>query len=214
MFEQRRHVLSLFLCLVIFTALVVVFRSFIMNSIIQPITLVAWAGWRIISSVPQKIYWGITIAISVFLALRMFYAEWPPESTPKKSYQPVAEEDSSSWSRTFKSALRDANSLNDLRRRLINLYLLVNPQENKTAPKTADEYLRSHPLPVSRDTQLFFSSEKKTLIALISALKLRLLTGLPDLTINRGHKMPSVIFKPVDEILRLMENQMEINHEK
>ena len=66
----RKFLLSL-LILFLFVSIVIIFRSFLIDNIIEPVALLLWLVWRIISSVDQNIYWIVLIFFVVIIFLRL-----------------------------------------------------------------------------------------------------------------------------------------------
>jgi hypothetical protein len=214
MFTNRRQVLTLLLCLAVIVVLGFVFRSFVMDNIVQPITLVAWAVWRVISSVNQKIYWGFVIAISLFLVIRMIPPESPNIHDQTEDDRPTAENGYSTWLSKLASAISDRNSLEELKQRLVDLYIAFVVQKNKVSPMDVEEILRSKGLPISEGGQLFFSPKKSSLRAQFYEMKLLFVTKISGIRMRQGDKMPAMLHEPIDEFLNLMENHTEDEYEK
>jgi hypothetical protein len=214
MFSNRRQVLTLLLCLAVIVVLGFVFRLFVMDNIVQPITLVAWAVWRVISSVNQKIYWGFVIAISLFLVIRMIPPESPNIHNQIEDDRPTAENGYSTWLSKLASAISDRNSLEELKQRLVDLYSAFVVQKDKVSPMDVEEILRSKGLPISEGGQLFFSPKKSSLRAQFYEMKLLFVTKISGIRMRQGDKMPAMLHEPIDELLNLMENHTEDEYEK
>ena len=79
---KRNFFLLLFLGLIL--ALGVIFRTFILADIIEPVALMFWAFWRLLSSVDQNVYWVLLVFLCLILAIRTLPPE--PEIHPEASY--------------------------------------------------------------------------------------------------------------------------------
>jgi hypothetical protein len=64
-----------FLILFLLLGLAIGFRSFLMAYIIEPVALLFWAVWRLVSSVDQNIYWMALIVLCIFLFLSLIPSE-------------------------------------------------------------------------------------------------------------------------------------------
>src|SRR5512143_1734479 len=55
-----------------------------MRYFIEPIALLLWAGWNVLASVHQSVYWGLLILGAVILVIRL--VPWSQEKLPAPSY--------------------------------------------------------------------------------------------------------------------------------
>ena len=87
----KKSLLPLFI-LFLFVSLVVIFRSSLLTNIVEPVVLILWLFWRIISSVDQSIYWVILIIFCTILVIRIipYRKERTSNSAYDYSYTPVS----------------------------------------------------------------------------------------------------------------------------
>ena len=95
----------------------------------------------------------------------------------------------------------------------MDLYISSVAQKDKVTP-TNEDMLRSRRLPLSEESQLFFSPHKSTFRARFYEQKLRFIIKMTGSRLLRGDKMPAMIHEPIDELLNLMEDHTEDDHER
>jgi hypothetical protein len=85
--EHQKKYLPPLIILILFVSLIIGFRSFLMANIVEPIALLFWAVWRLISSVDQNTYWMFLILICVFLVIYLVAAG--RQRAPRSAYHEV-----------------------------------------------------------------------------------------------------------------------------
>ena len=65
----------LFLLLCLFLVLSIFFRSLLMKNFIEPIAILFWAFWQIISSLDQRVILGILIMVCLVIMIGLFPME-------------------------------------------------------------------------------------------------------------------------------------------
>ena len=208
----KKYIIPL-LILFLLTSLVVVFRSFLMTNVIEPVALLFWAVWRIVSSVDQNIYWVVLIFFCIYLIIRLIPSKTDnlPNSADDFTFKSLDRVES--WQTLIRDAALGKNESEILQDRLKELYWTVSAEaewsdshvsnENKTLSQTS--------LPLAVQRYLYPSSGKQGMFSKmgqnISYLVPRPLRRWARINIYKDYAL-------VDEILGLMETELEINHEK
>lgn len=208
-----RHTLPFLLSMGCIVILVVVFWSFFMNNIVQPIMLIFWAVWRIILSVNQKIYWGALLAICFYLAIRMIPTDFPHPQHESEDHHSQAQNGYPSWLILLTSIMSDISVLENLNKKIIDLYISVMAQRYKITSEDADKLTRSKNTSFPEKSQFFLFPDKGTLKYKFFRLKLRIVILLTTVINKWRLWMPAMIHEPIDEVLSLMENFEERRNE-
>ncbi len=125
----------------------IVFRDFLISSILEPLTIVFWLLLRILMSVDQGVYWGLALLLAVILVVRLV----PPQ---REEYlrRPVIEKDLpvdrvKYWRQLVALSHRDAHS-QALNTALLDLLVSTYTLENRGSPAEVREALRSGQMPL------------------------------------------------------------------
>ncbi len=207
--KKAGSILPLLLCLGLFLALGVVFRSFFMDNLVRPIALVVWAAWRILASVDQQLYWGLVILTCLILGCRMIPADGPGIEDDLKTREPQTRIGYEAWLSTLTFTEKGSPALETMRQRLKRLLVSVVVQTERMTADEAEEMIRAGHLPISRKSLAFVFPERDSLGTRFHELRLRSALLLANLYKKRGPRMPAIILGPIDEILTLMEAHTE-----
>lgn len=209
----KQLVLPIFIT-TLFVSLIVAFRSFIFMYIVRPVALLFWALWRVVSSVHQNVYWVVLIVLCLILIMRII----PPgkETSSRSIYN---DRDKSLarveyWQTLMKEAIpgNDKNRL--LRENLRNLLNSVTSENGQIARNDLEKIITSGEAPISPAAQQYifppgkrdskFSIKQKITILFLTPKWLRKWTG----------KFIHQDYSSIDETLRWMESELEIDYEK
>jgi len=210
--KKAGQILALLVCLGCLLALAIIFRSFFMDNILRPVALIFWLVWRLISSVNQNFYWGMVIAVCLFLVIRLLPPESPQIQGDSEKDQPKTVNGYFSWLSAFAGALSSLPELENLKEKLVDLFVSVVHQTDRVASKEAKELFKSGQFPISESGRSFLSSETGFRRTLLYTLKLRSALFMIALLKRKGSKIPKIIHQPIDEFLSLMEEKAEIKH--
>jgi len=210
--KKSGRILALVSCGLVILALAILFRSFLWTNFLRPIVLVFWLVWRVIISVNQTFYWGVVIAASLFLLIRLLPKELPPVREDSETDRLYQANGFFSWHAAFTSACSSLYELERLRKKIVDLYVSVVHRTDRTALKEAEEMIRSRQIPLSEAGRAFFSTEEGRM-SLSRKLEMEGELFLISLGKGRGTKLPETAREPIDEILTLMEDKAEIHHE-
>jgi len=202
------------LILIVFVSLVVTFRSFLWINIIEPIALLCWAVWRIISSVNQQIYWMILIVICTILVFRLFLSgkTYFPQSAYYETYKPPNRVEY--WQTLLKDATLGKKENEDLHDNLKQLLIGILAEDERSDSLDFDEIVAEGQvtLPLALHRLLGPRKEKRKLFSIIHQQNLIPITP-------RWLRRWVMKFFPrdntlIDETLKWMEAELEISYEK
>jgi hypothetical protein len=203
-----------FLILLLLAGFFVSFRSFLMNYIIEPIALLFWAVWRILSSVDQNLYWIVLIIICAILVIRLIPSEkeGPPSPSYIYTYKPPNRVEY--WQTIIDESSLGKHKSEYLRNRIKELTMTVIAQVGQPATAEPDEIVAAGipSLPPEARQYLFPSNGE----AGISSIKNQLNHNvfLPGWLQRWRSKHVHQNNAMLDEILTWMETELEIDHEK
>lgn len=209
----KKYVLP-FLILFLLVSLIVIFRSFLMAYIFEPVALLCWVVWRIVSGVDQNIYWIVLIVICIILVIRLiFYKnDKPPNSAYNYTYKPLNRVEY--WQTIIMDSDLGKNESEYLQDSMKELLITVTTQVERSDPTDSEEMIvkGSASLPLAAQEYLFPSRRKHGRFSIHHQPNIKFLvpTWLRRWTRKFIHQDHSL----VDEILRWMETELEINYEK
>jgi hypothetical protein len=203
-----------FLILSLLVGFFIGFRSFLMNYIIEPIALLFWAVWRIISSVDQNLYWIALIVICAILVLRMIPSEKdsPPSPSYLYTYKPPNRVEY--WQTIIDESKLGKHKSEYLRNRIKELMMTVISQVEQPATTELDEIVAAGipSLPPEAREYLFPSNGEDGTSSIKDQLNPnvflpRWLRRWRSKYIHQNNAM-------LDEVLTWMETELEIDNEK
>ena len=202
------------LILFLLVSLVIIFRSFLMAYIIEPVVLLCWVVWRILSGVDQNIYWIVLIVFCSILFIRLipFGTDKSPHSAYDYTYNPLNRVEY--WRTLIIDADLGKNESEYLQDSMKELLITVTTQVERSDPTDSEEMIvkGSASLPLAAQEYLFPSRRKHGRFSIHHQRNIKFLvpTWLRRWTRKFMHQDHSL----VDEILRWMETELEINYEK
>lgn len=189
------------LALGLFSGLLIYFQSFLITNIFEPIAVLFWALWRMISSVHQNYYWTILILISSMLFIRFIPLK---KNTSRLAYRaeqklPNRVED---WLRLMKNAYDGTNETEYLRDSLKKLLISIYQAERSHSlnmdegglPETVHRFL----FPIRRKHDY----------------RLQILLFIPKWIRRWVSNVFQIDNTPIEETLAWMESIMEINNDQ
>ena len=190
------------------------FHSLIMTNIIEPIAVLLWAFWRIVSSVNQNNYWMILIVCCSILALRLVSAGNRNHPNSAYNYKHRVQSRVEYWQSLLTNAMMERQGVEHLRSNLKELLISMVEQEEHSNPGNSEEFVSKGqtPLPISAHDFLFPPKRKYKMFS--GGYPLQLLFLTPGWFQRRAGKFIQPDNTPIDEVLKWMESAMEINHDK
>ena len=200
------------IAIVLLAAVVVIFRSFFMTYIIEPIALLFWVAWRLLASVDQNMYWMILIAACLILVIRLIPTESDNTSPVTYSYRlPNRVEH---WKTLITDARRGEEDLEALRESLKTLYMSARPQSEGPGRKSLEELISNREAPLSQKAQHFlFPPEPSEGMGSV-VQRFRSFSFVPGGLRRWAGRFIGWDTAPIDEILAQIESEMEIRHDQ
>ena len=194
-------------------SLLFIFRTFFMSNIIEPVAIFLWAIWRIICSVDQKIYWMLLVVICFLLVIRLFPTGKDNIAHPTYRYRYNSPDRVKYWQTLITHANLGQDQAEYFRDSLKQLLISAFADGKQSHPAGMEEFISSGMLPLSPLARRFLFPPKRT-------AGLGFMSRLPSIR----SLLPGWLRKwvggfvqqdtaPIDEILKHMENEMELNHD-
>ncbi|MFC1936038.1 hypothetical protein ACFLYP_00065 [Chloroflexota bacterium] len=185
-----------------------------MAYIIEPIALLCWTVWRIASSVDQNIYWMLLIVSFSILVINLVLSgkHNAPRSAYTDKYRAPGRVEN--WQKLIENASLRKNETEHLRDELKNLLISVITQGARSDSINSEEIVEKvqESLPLAAHQFLFPPTRQRGISSIRHQLKSLLLA--PRWLRKWTRKFISQDNTSIEEILRWMEIEMEINHEK
>ena len=201
------------LLIVLFVILVVSFRSFLRANFIEPIALLLWTLWHVISSVDQHIYWVILIVICSILAIRLLPSGI--EDSHESAYSRIDQSPSrvDYWQSLIKNAALGSDENERLHDNLKNLLLTVVAQDERAEPVEIEDVIAKGKTPLPLTTQRLLFPQNGTRWKFPVGQQLKFLYLGPRWLRRWTNKFVHQDYTLIDETLRWMEIELELNDE-
>ncbi len=179
-------------------ATLVIFRAAAVAYFIEPIALLLWAGWNVLASVHQGVYWTILIAAAVILIIRL--VPWSQEAAPAPSYahKPAPPGRIERWQQLIRKGGAGARQAQELRVALQQLLASVVAATEHPASENLEESLAATHLRLPEEARDFLFPAKGAHSPL--AAFWRRLTRRED--------------ADLDDLLKWMESELEIHNDQ
>lgn len=179
-------------------AMLVIFRSAARAYFIEPIALLLWAGWNVLASVHQGVYWTALIAAAVILIVRL--VPWSQEAAlaPSYAHKPAPPGRIERWQQLMRKRGGGARQAQELREALRQLLASVVAATEHPASENLEESLAAMHLRLPEEAGHFLFPAKAAhnpLAALWRRLTRREDAGL-------------------DDLLQWMESELEIHNDQ
>jgi len=201
---------SLFFTLLV--SIIVSFRLFLMAYIVEPISLLFWAIWRVASSVNQNTYWIILIALCIIFMIRMvpFEENQSSKLSYTYSYKPPTRVDH--WRTIIKDSVLGKNEDEKLRKYLKEILITAISQAEGISAMEAEKNIENGMTSLSPSShQYLFSTNMKG--KFFQKNTLNTIYFLPRWLRRWGRKFIHQNNSVIDEILDYTETELEINDE-
>ena len=203
-----------FLILFIFLTLVFNFRSFLLTNIVEPIALLSWAAWRIVSSVDQNIYWIFLIVFCSILII--FLGLSRNDISPKSAFNDIylSLNRVEHWQALIKDAALGKKESECLRDGMKKLLMTVIAQTSRSNSTEIEESIANEEvsLPLGAHRRLFPPRGKHEMFS--RSHQLNIIPLVPIWLRKWAGKFIHQDNTWIDEILRWMETELEIHYEK
>ena len=200
------------LIMLLLVILIVSFRFFLLANVVRPVALLLWALWRVISSVDQQIYWMGLIILCSILVLRLFPSD---NNSTESAYR---NRDKSlgrveHWQTLIKDSTLGNNESKRLHDSLKDLLSTVVAEDEQSEPTKLENGITKGKsrLPFTSQTLLF--PQNKTQKNLSIGLPPNPIFLLPRWLRSWASRFVRHDYTLIDETLRWMETELEINDE-
>ena len=212
--NRLRRYVPPFLILVILASLVVGFRSFLVTHIITPVVLLFWAAWRVVISVDQNIYWTLLIVFCAILAFRLIPARngKSPDSAYNHRYRRLDRVEY--WQRLMLDAAFDVKEWANLRDELQKLHIDSTTEAERLDSTVLGEINLKEKDSLSPKAQCYLYSQRGELGKAPKKHQLNFMFLAPKWLRKRTRRYLNQDDTMIDEILRKIETELEINYEK
>jgi len=211
--KKNWQIILFFLCLVGLLSLLIIFRSFFFESILRPIGLIFWLGWRVIASVNQSFYWAMVIIISAFLVIQMLPRESLPAQDEQKDHPNKIMNTYLDWLSSLTHSTANLSALESLRQKLRERTISFISMADRVSMNEAEKTIQAKESPVSKESQSFLFSENEVPLDITGKLRLRIAFFLASVWKRKNPRVPKIIHQPVDQILSFMEEKAKTHHE-
>lgn len=201
-----------FLILSLFLGSAIIFHTFLMTNIFEPIAMLVWAAWRIVSSVHQNIYWIILTLICSIPVIRLIpFRRNTSGSAYRDDYSPI--ERVEDWLRLMKNAplgMAETEYLRDSLKRL-----LISVQQLERFPSMKLDQIavpEAESLPLAVRRFLFPAKEKDKRSS--GDFRLQLLFLTPKWFRRWAGKVFQIDNPVIEGTLTWMESLMEISNDQ
>lgn len=193
--------------------LIVSLRSFLLRNIVEPIALLFWALWRVITSVDQQIYWISLIIFCSILVLRLFpsEADGPAGTAYKVRNKSLSRVEH--WQTLIKnSALGKAES-SRLRDSLEALLMAIIADDKQFDSNELEEIVAKGKVSIPFATQHYLFSQVGKDKKFPEKFKFMVVPFVPRWLRKWMGKFIHQDYTLIEETLRWMEIKLEINDE-
>lgn len=209
--SYKRYILPV-LVLIFLTGSAVVFRSFFMANIIEPIAVLFWGIWRIIASVNQSIYWTVLIILCLSLVLRLIPMETDSQPNPAYTYKTKSPNRVEYWQTLINESVLGREEGEQLRVNLENLLKSVNAKSGQTGSKESDEVIAKGQRQLSLRARRLLFPQKRSEGTLSLQHRFDIKSLIPKRLPGWARKFVPQDTTAIAEILEYMETEMEMSH--
>lgn len=201
-----------FILLSLFLGLALFFRTFLIMNVFEPIAVLFWAAWRIVSSVHQNIYWTILIVICLILMIRVIPFRKNASGPAYGDEHPLPNrvED---WLRLMKNASLGMDETDYLRDSLKRLLISIDQLDGfHTMKPDETAMLEAGLLPETVHRFLFPAKGIRNMFS--GDHRLQVLSLTPKWFRRWASKVFQIDNPAIEETLAWMESLMEINNDQ
>lgn len=209
----KKNILPL-LILILLVSLAIGFRSFLMANIIEPVAYLCWAIWRAVASLNQNIYWGILIIICSIFMIRLLPSEKDNTLSSAYRYKYRSPNRVEYWNTLIQNAMHGKEEAENLRDGLKKLFVsAVSPTERLNGRDLEERGAIGNASMSQATRQYLFSPKGQDRI--MSGSRLHGITSLAPGWLRRwAGKFARQDTASIDEILKYMETELEINRDE
>lgn len=209
----KRYILP-FIILSCLVGIAVDFRSFFMANIIEPIAVLCWAVWRIISSVNQNIYWMILIVICSILVIRLIPSGKAKLSNPAYYYRYMSPNRVEYWQKLIEESILGKEEGERFRVNLENLLMSVTAKSGRVTSTDSGDVTAKGQMQLSLRATRFLLPPKESNGAFSLNHHLDIRSFIPKRLRRWAGRFVPQDTTEIAEILDYMETEMEMSHDR
>lgn len=199
------------LLLLILLGLVFTFPSFLFNFLIKPLAVILWAAWRMVLTVDQSTYWLILMLLCLLLMVRFVSLDKKRAIPPAYHYKTGPVSRIEYWQGIIEKSLSGSEENSDLRDSLEKLVLSALAASQHHAVDGL-EVASTESISLPPEVARYLSSLQKKHGLSPFYKHLNFLNGKAFRKRTKNSLQP--VDASMDEVLRWMENYLEINHDR
>lgn len=207
MMQALRRYPLLLVMLALLLGAVVIFPRLFLAYLLTPVAAMLWAGWRVVASVDQRVYWLLLIVLCALLSLRVFASREQEQGTPSHGHSPKRPSRVQRWQELFQAAERSQKGEQALQAslRMLLASTIAQPGVPPTNDLSAALKARRISLPAAVETYLAMETKTASGSAL-SRIKHRMRRWFWGRRVGDD--------ATIREAIRWMEEMMEIPHDR
>jgi hypothetical protein len=207
--DKQKRILLLFGLLVIGTLLMIRFRLFLWSNLVEPIALLFWAGWKVILSVDQQIYWQLLIWGSVFYFLRFLPTQKERSTAYGEKENGKSIKGLAYWQSMVSSAANDVDKRALLRHDLEKILILGLSNQERMDKEEIKKRLSSHQIECPEFIYAFFYPDQQDEKSFYKK-NMQSHYFLPAWLRNLNHREKIQYHHTLSAILQWMEQTLEV----
>ena len=183
------------------------FSGLLGTYVIEPVAAVLWAGWRVVASVDQAVYWILLVVLCSLLTIRIFSTRDPGQPVPENSGIPVQRTRVEHWQAMFQNAELTREGDAALRESLRSLLESVVAQQDQPPRQDFGTTLSSRHISLPPGVQSYLALGVQSRSASPIASVRNALRRLFQRPVAQDEAA-------IDEVLQWMEAAMEMSHDQ
>lgn len=200
------RLLLIWIILFLLAGLILHYREIFVGNVIEPIALVIWALWNLVSSIDQRLWWGGVIVLSLMITLRLIPSSGAYLHNPAYSYESCPQSQFDFW-----QAMINSSDRNRLRSALKDLVLKVMAESSQYQSPDIDEVnLSSTSLSAETQAYLLEPGRKRTFFQ--GSPRLWLQYFVSGKFLGQGRSDIKKELDLINEIIHWMETELDIGY--
>jgi hypothetical protein len=212
--ERFKKYIPPFAILVLLVSLTVIYRSFLMVYVVEPVAVLFWIIWRTVTSVDQKLYWIVLIVFCAILLFRFITSEKNTAPTSAYNYTHTSPNRVEYWQTILEDAVLGKNESEYLHDRLEKLFLAVVAQTERSDSAESGEINEKERASLSPAAQRYLFPPTPKVGRSSKSRQLNIMFLLPRRLRKRARMFIHQDNTLINEILTWMETELEIHNER
>jgi hypothetical protein len=197
----------------------ILFRAYILDYLVMPVTTLLWYLWRILSTVDQAFYWGTLVFLALlYITFSVFLRQFlkPESSLPAPPPASNATLENIHYWRMTILVTKDEMAESNILKRKLGKMLATMYASKQAGASTMEFYeaLNTHHIPLPDHVYTFLFPDESIAARRSFAQVLRSLWQVPRNWIRRWTKQDvAEYYQSIDQVIALMESTMEIEND-